>query len=96
VQDRKLATPPVVANGFHGQRVLRFIIFPPVQKLARDLIMAVCEHVRFDDHQFSNNALNRKLAGIDLRPHALDYDSTTSINSLFRHAGPPRLNMQSV
>jgi hypothetical protein len=65
-RDRKLAPPSIVAKGHHRRRLHGFVIFPPIQKLARDLVMAVREYACFHEHLFSDHAFYRELPAIDL------------------------------
>jgi hypothetical protein len=46
---------------------LGLILISPVEDLARDLIVAVSENIRFHDHFFTRNALNRESPAINLR-----------------------------
>jgi hypothetical protein len=61
----------------------------PVHDLARDLVMAICEDVRFDDYRVSNNAFDRKPPTIDFWPNALNGDAASPVNPVFRHASEP-------
>jgi hypothetical protein len=85
-QDWKFTAPAIIADGQHGRGLHDFVIFTPIQKLARDLVMAVGEHVCLDDDRLSDNALDRKTPAIDLRLNPLDDDTTPSVTLLFGHA----------
>jgi hypothetical protein len=63
-----------------------FVIFTPIQELARDLVMTVGEHVCLDYDRLSDNALDRKTPAIDLRFNTLDDNTTPSVTLLFWHA----------
>jgi hypothetical protein len=89
--NRKFTTPQVVAEWHHGRRLRLLGVVAPVQRPARDMVMAIGEDLGFHDDGFPNHPFNRKSSAIDLGPHALNYDATSPVNLLCRHASePPR------
>ena len=81
----KLATPAIVAKRQH-RSCFEFLLILPVQDLAGDLVMTVSEHIRFDNHPFANDSLDRKSPAIDFRRNPLDHDPFSSLDWLFRHS----------
>ena len=45
----------------------------------RNDVVAVCEHIRLDEHPFADDPLDRKAAAIDLRLDILNHNARTTI-----------------
>src|SRR5450759_5079355 len=77
-RDRELTAPATVDQWFHGNLGPSSGRFVAVEQQTRERVVAIGEHIRFDDHPVAGDALDRESAGVDLRRHALDHDPSAT------------------
>ena len=72
--------PAVVHERPHRcARPLR-VVFKSVDKLRHDRIVAIGEHVGFDNHAIAHDALNRKPSAVDIWLDVFNNDAATAIS----------------
>jgi hypothetical protein len=69
---REARRPPIVDERRHRHAIPAFSIRRAIEQHARDDVVTVGEHVRFDDHRLTDRTLGWKFAAVHLRREVLD------------------------
>ena len=67
--NRKLSTPPVVAEQLHGNFRPRFVILVAVSHNALNRLVPIGEDIRFNSDRFPDNPFDRKPPAFEFRLH---------------------------